>query len=200
MILTTALALFAMPETNAQSGEVKVFDILSDLQTKALPQGNALILGRSTVGDGNGGFFRWSATSTASTNLTVLVSSRNASTTGRWIQVGLDADNAPATQTLAAGTATVATTGRVIRVAGTGGATTITVNPAITVTGLRDGQELEIWGTSDTDTVVYTDEGGDAGIKLQLGAATRTLGIGDVLVLRYNTTDALWYELSFTNN
>lgn len=104
----------------------------------------------------------------------------------------------PATlQTLSAGTAITATRSKA-RVAGNGGAVTLTSAPTI-ADGI-DGQIIYIQGTSDSNTVALQDQGTLASSNLQLGAASRTLGAGDILVLMFDTTDSVWYEVSFANN
>jgi hypothetical protein len=119
-------------------------------------------------------------------------------------------------------TATVVTTGQVIRtprtvdidavgdtVATSGSSAVIVTLSAGNITPTStpfiadgtSGQEIAIINGDAADILTLTDEGGMAGSNLQLGAATRALGPGDVLVLRYTsvpTTD--WYEVAFTNN
>jgi hypothetical protein len=100
-------------------------------------------------------------------------------------------------QTLSAGNAIAANAAKV-RVAGSGGAVTLTSTP--TVADGSDGQILIIQGTSDTNTVTVQDEGTLMNSNLELGAATRTLGKGDILVLTFDSTDSVWYELCYANN
>jgi hypothetical protein len=100
-------------------------------------------------------------------------------------------------QTLAAGNAISADAAKV-RVAGSGGAVTLTSTP--TVADGSDGQFLMILGTSDTNTVTVQDQGTLAGTNLELGAGTRVLGKGDILVLSFDSSDSVWYEVCFANN
>lgn len=201
LFAVAAIALIcAVPDANAQvsgTGNIKTVNTLAQLKLVAPDARNpyCYVFGWTSAGDGGGGMYRWAASSSLTTNYSILASSLNSA--GQWIRVVSVAS--PATQTLAASTAIKAESD-VVKVAGTGGATTLTVNPAIAANGLIDGQPLVLIGTSDTDTVVLTDEGGDAGIKLQLGSATRTLGAGDRLILRYNAADTSWYEEGFVNN
>lgn len=102
-------------------------------------------------------------------------------------------------QTLSAGNAVAATDTRA-RVVGNGGAVTLTSTPTI-ADGGGDGQMLYVFGTNDSNTVALQDETALAGSNLQLGVSTnRTLGLGDVLVLMWDSTSSSWYEVSFTNN
>lgn len=100
-------------------------------------------------------------------------------------------------QTLSAGTAVLANA-TTIRVVGNGGAVTLTGTP--TIADGKDGQEVTIFGTDDTNTVTFQDQGGLGSSNLELGAATRALGKGDILVLYFDTTTGLWWEKSFAAN
>ena len=100
-------------------------------------------------------------------------------------------------QTLTAGSPVVASATKVI-VAGSGGAVTTTAAPSIA--DGTDGQMLYVVGTNDTNTLELQDEGTLASSNLALGSTSRVLGLGDVLVLMYDTTAASWIEVSFTNN
>jgi hypothetical protein len=100
-------------------------------------------------------------------------------------------------QTLAAGSPVAASATKVI-VAGSGGAVTTTAAPSIA--DGTDGQMLYVVGTNDTNTLELQDEGTLASSNLALGSTSRVLGLGDVLVLMYDTTTASWIEVSFTNN
>ncbi len=100
-------------------------------------------------------------------------------------------------QTLVAGSPVVASATKVI-VAGSGGPITTTATPSIA--DGTDGQMLYVVGTNDTNTLELQDEGTLASSNLALGSTSRVLGLGDVLVLMYDTTAASWIEVSFTNN
>ena len=100
-------------------------------------------------------------------------------------------------QTLAAGDPVVASATKVI-VAGSSGPVTTTAAP--TIADGTDGQMLYVVGTNDTNTLTLQDEGTLASSNLALGSTSRVLGLGDVLVLMYDTTAASWIEVSFTNN
>lgn len=62
-----------------------------------------------------------------------------------------------------------------------------------------NGQLMEIWGTSDVNTV--TIKSTTTNVKLQ-GGVDFTLGADDCLVLRYRTTGGVnkWCEISRSNN
>lgn len=101
-----------------------------------------------------------------------------------------------AVQTLNAGDTLLANATK-IRVAGSGGAVTMTSTPTI-ADGI-DGQLVYIFGTS-ANTLTLQDQGTLAGSNLELAAATRVLDVGDVLVLMFDLTASVWYEVSFSNN
>lgn len=100
-------------------------------------------------------------------------------------------------QSLAAGTALTLNAGK-IRVEGSGGAVTCTATPSIA--DGTDGQIVYILGTSDVNTWTIQDQGGLGSSNIELGAATRVLGKGDILCLMFDTTDSVWYEVSVSNN
>lgn len=85
-----------------------------------------------------------------------------------------------------------------IRVKGNGGAVVMTSTPTISL-GTADGQLLLVQGTDDANTVQVQDNASLAGSKLKLAAANRTLGKGDMLLLSWDATDGLWYEIAFNN-
>lgn len=158
---------------------------------------------------GGSGFFRWDATNTLATNTVIVAAApliNPAGAAGRWVKI--QSGNLPsATQTIdgtsSAVTGVIVPNAAVLRVVAAGAAYTNLATPSISATlagSLSDGQEVEIWGTDDTNTLILRDEGTQTGSKLQLGAATRTLGKGDSLRLRYNLADGFWYESGFFNN
>lgn len=84
-----------------------------------------------------------------------------------------------------------------VRVVGNAGPVTVGTLPTLS-NGTANGQEVEIFGTDDTNTVTIQDEGTLPGSKLRLGSATRALGKGDSLRLSWDSTDSVWYECGFT--
>lgn len=77
-------------------------------------------------------------------------------------------------------------------VQGSGGPVTLTSNPSI-VDGIN-GQLILLIGRSDTNTLTITDGNG-----VQFGAASRVLGLNDILMLIYEGTYANdWLEISFS--
>lgn len=104
---------------------------------------------------------------------------------------------ASTTQTLLAATAISPDAFR-IKVAGSGGSVVLVATPTITPTG-TDGQLLIIQGTS-ANTVTLQDSATLPGSQLELGAGTRVLGIGDIIVLVWDLATTSWYEISFANN
>jgi len=114
----------------------------------------------------------------------------NLNTSGTAYYLGRHGRTISATQTLIA-TNQIASDAPVVKVAGSGGAVTLTSDPSIT-DGLV-GQQITIIGTSDTNTITITN---NLGVKL--GGATRVLGINDTLTLVYDGTD--WLEIGFGNN
>jgi len=131
-------------------------------------------------------------------NSTTFVNSSSAQLSGATSIPGTLAFQAGAIQSLLA--ATQITPDRVkVRVAGNGGAVTLTGTPTI-VAASNDGQLLILQGTSDANTVTLQDEATLPTSGLALGAATRLLGAGDMLMLMWDSTNALWYEIAFANN
>ena len=84
-----------------------------------------------------------------------------------------------------------------IRVAGLDEPVTLLTTPTIPP-GL-DGQLLCILGTSNDYTVTLQDQNVLADSSLGLGAPERTLGRGNILTLRYDEVDAIWWEVSFSD-
>ena len=76
------------------------------------------------------------------------------------------------------------------------GTITMTSTPTISTTTAVSGQELVI--TGGTNPVTFTDNGTLSGSLLELSAATRAVGTGSMLVLRYY--GGKWYEVSFAAN
>lgn len=92
-------------------------------------------------------------------------------------------------------TAQVTPTSQFVIVASTGGVVVNTAAPLIsTATATNpNGTKVLLMGASDTDTLTVSDSA-----TFALGAATRLLGIGDILeLIIYN---GIWYEVGFTNN
>lgn len=103
-----------------------------------------------------------------------------------------------ALSTLAAGDPVPITT-HVRRVAGSGGAVTLTSTPTL-ADGI-DGQQIIIVGTNDTNTVTLQDEAQLANSGLQLaGGADFTLGQYDTIHLVYTSAEDKWMEISRSNN
>ena len=97
-----------------------------------------------------------------------------------------------ATQLLNAGSQITADVSYV-RVAGNGGAVTLTSNPQITVTGgAQDGQVLIIKGTDSVNTVTVVHGNG---LSLTDGLDF-TLGYQDTIKLVYDAIDGEWIEIS----
>lgn len=120
-------------------------------------------------------------------------------TAGNFFQLtGRRIDSPSGLQTLAAGTA-ITIAAPTIRIVSGGGVVVMTTTPTI-ADGGNDGQTLRIFGTSDVNTVTLQDEAVLPGSNLQLGAATRVMGLGDILVIYFDNTSSMWYEQSFANN
>lgn len=139
------------------------------------------------------------ATTPATAQVTTLTAS-GISTFGGNVIVSsrLFAPTAGATQSLLAATA-INPVGLKIKVVGNGGAVVLVATPTITAPA-TDGQLLLIQGTDATNTVTLQDEGSLAGTGLELGAATRVLGLGDTILLTWDSATSKWYEVAFTNN
>lgn len=147
---------------------------------------------------------------TADSSMVIGIGTPATNTTPNAVWIGQGASNIKFTTKMAMGgpivitptstTSIVAATGitsaqitsSILRVQGSGGAVDISANPQIAAG--TDGQILEIHGESNTNTVKL-----DTGTGLLLaGGASITLGIGDVIVLRYIGTS--WREISRANN
>lgn len=88
----------------------------------------------------------------------------------------------------------ITVTKKIMRIQGSGGAVNISANPQI-VDGV-DGQTIILQGDSDANTVQLDD-----GTGLQLaGAASFTMGKGDIIGLTYDEGDDLWIECFRSNN
>jgi len=78
-------------------------------------------------------------------------------------------------------------------------AVTLTCIPTIAAgSGLGGEQFLMLVGAGTTNTVTIQDEGTLVSSGLVLGAATRTLTLGQTLLLRYDTTAAKWREITYS--
>lgn len=87
-----------------------------------------------------------------------------------------------------------------IRVAGNGGAVTLTAVPTIS-NPAQDGQRLLILGTDGTNTVTFQDVSALAGSKLNLaGGANFVMGLGDALELIWDAALDGWFEISRSDN
>lgn len=100
-----------------------------------------------------------------------------------------------ALQTLAAGNTILPNAGKV-RVVGSGGPITLISTPTIT-NPAADGQLLLIVGTHAVNTLTVQDNGTLAGSNLKLGAVSRALGLGSILLLSWDSTTSLWLEIAF---
>jgi hypothetical protein len=76
-------------------------------------------------------------------------------------------------------------------VQGNGGAVAMATGQALFSGTAEDGMEVELWGNSASSTLTLT-EGGSSNIDL--GAATRVLGLRSVIRLRYSSTMGIWNE------
>ena len=100
-------------------------------------------------------------------------------------------------QTLAAGAA-ISVIRTKVRVVGDSGPVTLTSTP--TIADGHTGQIVFLQGTDNTNTLTVQDQASLGGSNLVLGAATRVLGQGDMLLLMFDSNDSVWYEVSFTDN
>lgn len=211
-VLTLA---FILPLGAKAQGFMKTVATLNDLRLVQPDPNypNVVIMGWAAAGDGGWGVYKWTSPSVLTTNYGAVASAFVSTTNtvngvasiivgsgdgGQWLRQQAGGNAAARTQTLVAATQVIPES-LGITVAGTSGATTLTGTPQVLTNGVTAGQLIHIRGTSDTDTVIFTDNGTAAGSALELGASTRTLGIGDSLVLRWNATVAKWYEVSFAN-
>lgn len=201
-VIPAFLLAFALSSASAAGpGFIKSASTLAALKL-VQPDANypyCLVLGWTSAGDGGGGLYR-ATTASGATNYGVVTSTLD--TTKQWVrQPGLNAFTAPPrTQTLTAASNILAEA-HTVRLAGSGGAVILTSTPIVRTNDVVDGQVLCLEGTDNTNTIGISDDGTVTGTKVQLNAVTnRTLGAGDILLLKYNSTLATWQEVSFSNN
>jgi hypothetical protein len=112
------------------------------------------------------------------------------------IQIGRKTEFVPSsTQTLSAGDA-IAVNATHLKVAGSGGAVTLTSTPTI-ADGI-EGEFIIIRGADNTNTIEIQDEGTLGSSNLQLGSTTRVLGNGDSVGMIFDGT--YWVELWFSGS
>lgn len=160
-----------------------------------------MVFGWASSGDGGGGLYKCE-TASGATNYGVVASTVD--TAKQWVRVpGFVSFSAPPrTQTLTAASNILAEA-VCVRVAGSGGAVLPTAAPTIRTNGVVDGQLLYLEGTHDSNTIgISTDSTGLVGSAINLNGSTtnRTLGAGDILLLKYNSTIAKWEEVAFSDN
>ena len=102
-----------------------------------------------------------------------------------------------ANQVIDAATDTILANATFVNLTNTTGAS-ITLTSAPTIADGEDGMYLIIMNIA-ADNIVVQDQGTLAGSNLRLGAATRTLGTRDSLVLIYSADIGDWVEVSFNN-
>ncbi len=103
------------------------------------------------------------------------------------------------TESIVAGTGITTTNRAIVRIAGSGGAVTVTATPSITARS--DGSCITIQGDDDTNTVTLQDNDTLAGTNLELsGSVSMVFGKGDMLHLCYDSGDTKWYEVSRSDN
>lgn len=85
-----------------------------------------------------------------------------------------------------------------VRVQTTGGNLVLISTPTISAPAF-DGQLLLVMGNHATNTVTVQDNDTLGGSTLELGAATRLLGLGDHLLLSADVTQGKWFEVAFSN-
>lgn len=138
-------------------------------------------------------------TLTPSTTNGVTASSHTHEVTGFVPEDGVQVKTPSSDQSLLAGS-TLSVTDALMRVAGNGGAVTITATPSITNPS-SDGTQIIVQGTDDTNTVKFQDESNLTGSDLELkNNQDFTLGKGDILALIWDSGEDAWYELYRSDN
>ncbi len=136
---------------------------------------------------------------TPSTTDAVTTSSHSHSVGGFVVTDGVFVQTPSSDQALLAGT-TLTVTDALMRVAGSGGAVTITAVPSVS-NPTADGSRVLIVGTDDTNTVTFQDESDLSGSDLELSNnQSFTLGKGDSLELTWDAGDDAYYEISRSDN
>jgi len=111
-------------------------------------------------------------------------------TNTRWRLCGLLPGLLPAAAQTVASAGTIVCAGgirQLLRVAGNGGAQTANATTGMTA-GTVDGQEVDLLGTSDTDTLTITVAGNMA------PNGSITLGNGDIIRFLWDATNSVWRE------
>jgi hypothetical protein len=202
-ILAVTMLCLAFVPSEAQT--IKAVSSLANLVSLNSPDPSVQYIAVLDVVASKGGLFQWVPTSSASTNYSVIqtgfTNQDGTRLPGRYIRVTSDAPPGGAVGQTITITNQIVPDALVVRLT-SAAAQTNSSTPTITVsaTTVTDGQAIELWGTDDTHIITVQDEGTLTGSKLQLGSTIRSLGKGDVLRLRYNSTDGYWYETGFVNN
>lgn len=112
------------------------------------------------------------------------------STASRWRVQGLNPGLLPATAQTVASAGTITCGGgirQLLRVAGNGGAQTVNATTGMT-DGTVDGQEVDLMGTSDTNTLTIAVSGNMA------PNGSITLGNGDIIRFIWDASNSVWRE------
>lgn len=88
-----------------------------------------------------------------------------------------------------------------------GGIVTLASTPSVSTTtaagiALVSGKTITLRGTSEANAVVIQDDDTLADSQVELGATSRTLGLNDILVLKWDaetSTTGRWLEVSYSN-
>jgi Head domain of trimeric autotransporter adhesin len=108
---------------------------------------------------------------------------------------GTFSDTASTTQILYS-TDTISANSSYIVIASSGGIVALSSNPQISTTNIVDGTEIDIWGSSDTNTITLLDGNG---IKLNSNVAF-TLGLDDMIRFKYRAVSGYWCEKFRSDN
>lgn len=193
-VITAAVAIAAITQTDVWS-KVTGYLYGHALYIESVPGTNVASIdtaGALTVtGITNSG----ALSATAITGTTGAFTS-NVSVAGNLAVTGSQADVPNTSYSAIAVSSSISPVGVSFLVINASGALTSTATPFISTTTAISGQVLTLMGGANVLTLA--DEGSTTGTLLELGAASRALGAGDILRLRYYS--GKWYEESFVNN
>lgn len=164
----------------------------------------SLLAAAVQAGQTNDGTANWSASGTTNSTLPGAASinslvSTNGVNTGGLTNTGVTVHTPTAIQSLTAAS-NVLVNASTMRVAGSGGAVTLTSTPSIQTNNIADGTVITIRGTDDSNTVTLQDYRTLAGTCLAMEVTTVTLKNGSEMRFQWSNGNQRWQSLAFSAN